>query len=86
MTKRWNYFKIYYYQEQSFTIKKYTLNASKPVKNRRTHYMVYVIQLEVKLSQIFGSFGDGINSIQELKLIQRISYKYLYQEDNEEVK
>ena len=86
MTKIWNYFKIYYYQEQSFTMKKYTLNVSKSVKNRRTHYVVYVIQLEVKLSQSFGSFGDGINSIQELKLIQRISYKYLYQEDNEEVK
>ena len=67
-------------------MKKYTLNVSKSVKNQKIYYVVYVIQLEVKLSQIFGSFGDGINSIQELKLIQKISYKYLYQEDNEEVK
>ena len=76
MTKRWNYFKIYYYQEQSFMIKKYTLNVSKPVKKQRTYYVAYVIQLEVKLSQIFGIFGDGINSIQELKLIQKTLYKY----------
>ena len=68
MTKRWNYFKIYYYQEQSFMMKKYTLNVSKSVMNRRTHYVVYVIQLEVKLSQIFGIFGNDIDSIQELKL------------------